>query len=136
MPAEPIEVPSGNVPVTTKAALVEPSTMRAVWLNGPAAESAGVPAGAVEGGMPVESVVPMAAPLGLASVLEEVSASGETRHLTADLVSTYRGSMSFVISVHRLPDGMLLVLVENTWRAKGERAQGGAGARHGSRRHR
>ena len=123
--------PAGEAPVRAKVALVEPGTMRVVWLNESAMQTA-ADAGA---GAPstIEQVVPMAESLGLPEALRHVSATGEPRHLQADLISTVRGSMAMVTSVYRLPDGMLLVVTENAWQSG--RDEPGA-PRHGRPRRR
>jgi hypothetical protein len=44
-------------------------------------------------------------------------ATGSAQHLRADLVSTSKGSMALAASVYALPDGTVLVLMENSWRS-------------------
>lgn len=96
-----------GVPVRAKAILVDPATMMVMWMN----ESPST----AQPGSPVDNVVPMAESLGVREALRSVADTGVARHLQADLVSTSKGAMAMVVSIYRLPDGMVLVLIENTW---------------------
>jgi hypothetical protein len=107
--------------------------MTVLWTNGPTADESSSREGGSGWGDTVEQVVPMAEALGAPEALREVAATGEARHLRADVVSTTRGSMALVTSVYRLPDGTLLVLSENTWVA-GREATGGSPSRRSGRR--
>ena len=123
------EADDRDVPVKAKAVLIDPQSMTVVWANEAASDAA---PGSVTGTPPetaVDRFVPMAEALGVPEALRSVAETGVARHLRADLVSMARGSVAMVVSVYRLPDGMLLVLIENAWQM-GERK---AGSRHGSR---
>lgn len=118
-----------DVPVKAKAVLIDPQSMTVVWVN--EAASDGDP-GDVRGTLTRSSIdrfVPMAEALGVPDALRSVAETGVARHLRADLVSTVRGSVAMVVSLYRLPDGMVLVLVENAWKM----AERNARPRHGSR---
>jgi hypothetical protein len=103
--------------VRTKAVLVAADASTVVWCNDAATQGLEDRQGASEGVL-LEEIVPMAEELGLPGLLREVSATGESQNLKFDLVSTTRGSVTTVMSIDRLPDGTLLLLVENSWQAK------------------
>jgi hypothetical protein len=111
-----------GTPGRAKVLLVDPSTMTVVWTNDPAALD--VAGAGVEHATPltVERIVPMAQAMDVSAALRAVADSGVAQHLRADLVSTAQGRMAIVVSVFRLPDGMLLVLTENAWQAGHGRA--------------
>jgi hypothetical protein len=123
-----------DTPTRVKAALVDPVTLAVVWASEPISSDASSQDRGSERVIPIEHVVPMAAALGLQDVLRIAADTGVAQHLEADLVSTGRGSMVMVVSVHRMPDGMLLVLAENTWRPGRGKAAGSEGAQRPSRR--
>jgi hypothetical protein len=104
-------------PVKTRAALVDPASMRVVWANEAASEGLPDRAGGSgpDSGPALEEIVPMAQALGAAEAMQAVADTGVAQHLQTDLVSTSRGSVAMVTSIYRLPGGMLLVLTENTW---------------------
>jgi len=118
-----------DAPVKAKAVLVDPQTMTVVWANEAASEGDVGEAGRTLPGASIERFVPMAAALGVPEALHSVADSGIARHLRADLVSMARGSVAMVVSVYRLPDGMLLVIIENAW----QMAERKLHPRHGSR---
>lgn len=112
-----------DAPVKAKAVLIDPQSMTVVWANEAASEGdLGKARGALPGAS-IDGVVPMAEALGVPEALRTVAESGVARHLRADLVSMSRGSVAMVVSVYRLPDGMLLVLIENAWQMGERRAQ-------------
>jgi hypothetical protein len=113
----------------TKAFLVDPVSMRVVWMNDAAAED---PLTAAELPAPIADAVPVAEALGAPDAVRAAAESGATQHLRANLVSTTRGSVTVVASVHRLPDGAVLLLLENAWQPKHQHAE--AAARRPSRR--
>lgn len=127
------EASDRDVPVKAKAVLIDAQSMTVVWAN----EAAGdrdpdAPSGTFsEAG--VDRFVPMAAVLGVPEALRSVAETGVARHVRADLVSTARGSVAMVVSVYRLPDGMLLVLVENAWQMGERTADKGSPRRSGRR---
>lgn len=102
----------GDVRVTTEAFLVDPDTMTVEWMN-EAAAAAAESRGSTARGRSVGSAVPLALELGLPEVLREVAASGVARHLRTDVIGMARRSLVLVVSIHRLPDGRLLVLAEH-----------------------
>lgn len=104
----------------TTATLVDPATMLAVWTS----DAGEGPAGLVD-------AVPMADALGLSEALAQVASTGVARHLRADVITTNKGSMGIVASVHRLPDGMLLVITEHAWQPAKTRSVTGAPGRPG-----
>jgi len=106
-------------PVRVKALLVEPETLSVLWMNESALKD--VPGGLDGVGLPVEKAAPLAEALGLPESLRLVSETGEARHRGLDLLSTSRGSAGIAASVYRLPDGKLLVLEEQTFRARGRK---------------
>lgn len=103
-----------GAPVRTKAIIIDPGTMKVLWVNEAAA---GTPSAgsAVSAGDPVERAVPLAGQLGVVPAIERVAASGEAFHAHADVIPTRRGSMVLAISIYRLPDASVLVLAENAW---------------------
>lgn len=114
---------SGNVPVRAKAVLVDADGSTVRWMNESAA--ADLPDGVGDGaGLPVSEAMPAAEMLGVLDALRVVADTGVPQHLQTDLVSTSKGSMRIATSVHRLPDGDLLVLTENTWRPAEKGARG------------
>ncbi len=92
----------------TKAALIDPDTMTVLWATE-------LPGKAVGGSLTIEDAVPMAGPLDVAAAVREVASSGVPAHLRADLVTTGKGAMAMVVSLHRLPDGNVLTLAEHAW---------------------
>ncbi|MHB1136644.1 MAG: hypothetical protein ACYCXR_09665 [Coriobacteriia bacterium] len=103
-----------DAPVKTKAIVVDPETMAVLWANEAAEASPSV--GSVEVvGSPVERVIPLARELGIVPAIERVGATGKSYHVHADVIPTRRGSMVLAISAYRLPEGAVLVLVENAW---------------------
>lgn len=115
-----------DTPVKTKAIVVDPKTMAVLWANEAAAESPSAGTAAVIGSS-VERVVPLAEQLGIVTAIEQVSASGEPYHVHADVIPTRRGSMVLAISVYRLPEGAVLVLIENAWEYAARTGQGESG---------
>lgn len=118
--------------VKTRAVLIDPVTLTVVWMNEAAARSMlGREAGFTPG-MPAEAVVTIAGTHDVTGVIEEVARSGNDAHLSVDLVSTGRGSVTVTTSISQLPGGMLLLLSDNAWQAKA--ASGEEGAVHRSAR--
>jgi hypothetical protein len=111
-----------GAPVATQAILVDPRTMTVLWANEAAWEAAPGGDEAAAPGASVERVLPMAQTLGVPEALRDVSETGIARRLHAAVVSTSRGGVSLVVSIHRLPDGTLLLLAEHAWRAGRGRA--------------
>jgi hypothetical protein len=117
-------------PVKAKAVLIDPQAMTVSWMNEagaqdfPGAES-------TLAGTPVERAVPLAELLGVPKALRDAARTGEPRHLHADLVSSAKGSVAIVASVYRLPDGQLLLLMENAFQvSRGARdPEGSSGSR-------
>lgn len=116
-----------GAPVRAKAVLVDPETLAVLWTNDPA-----VAAGGSDAGISVDQVVPMAQSMGVSEALRVASDTGVAQHLATDLVSTSRGSMSLSVSIHRLPDGELLILMDHTWRPA-KSGPGGKSSRRGRR---
>ena len=111
-----------NAPVKAKAFLIDPVSMTVVWANESAAGDLAEGGGAVA----IERAVPVA---GITEALRAVAETGVPRHLSAGLISSGRGSVSIVASVHRLPDGKLLLLTENAFQARG-RGENDAARQH------
>lgn len=109
-----------STPVKVKAFVVDPAEMRVRWLNESAEEGLLHPS---DERLTVEQGVPMAQPLGLVDVIRRVAESGEPEHVRTDVISTHRGSMGVVISVYRLPDGLVLVLAEHAWQSTGRNSE-------------
>lgn len=101
--------------VRTKAIQVDPATSRIVWMNESAEQGAAPGESEHALGLSLAEVLPMGEGLGLPDAMRHVADSGEPRHLRANLVSSGKGSVAFVISVYRLPDGTILLLAENTY---------------------
>lgn len=101
-------------PVEARVFILDPSTLTVTWMN-EAARDAMPGAGPSQVGSPVASVVPLADVLGLVEAVESVARDGIARHLSADLVSTAKGSVALVASVYRLPAGSVLLVTENAW---------------------
>jgi hypothetical protein len=121
-----------SVPVKAKAVLIDPQSMTVAWANEAASEGDLGEAYEVLPGSSIDRLVPMAEALGVPEALRSVAETGVARHLSADLVSMARGSVAMVVSVYRLPDGMLLVLIENAWQM-GERKAARSSARTANR---
>ena len=109
-------------PVKAKAALVDSRTMTVLWLNESAAQALQEPVDLAKQTVTIEQIVPMASQLGMGQALCEVADTGEPRHLHTRLVSTAKGGIEIVISIYRVPDGALLVLMENAWQPKAARS--------------
>lgn len=95
-----------------KVLLVDPATMRVLWLNDSAQADLGDKPGA---GLPIETAMPLAEKLGAPDALRSTEQDGETRRLRTSLVSTKRGRLDIVCSIYRLPSGELLVLVDTDY---------------------
>lgn len=115
-----------NAPVRAKAVLVDPETFAVLWTNELVADDGSGVA------VTVDDVVPMARSMGVPEALRVVADTGVAQHLATDLVSTSRGSMALSVSIHRLPDGELLILMDHTWRPA-KSVPGGKAARRGRR---
>lgn len=115
-----VDTSSQSVPVRVKAAVVDPGEMRVLWMNEAAEESLLDRETGFTPGMSAEALVPMTGTEELPETLARVAATGDPQHLRVDLVSTGRGSVTISTSAYPLPDGMLLVLVDNVWLAKHE----------------
>jgi len=109
-----------NAPIRTRALVVDPASMIVLWAN----EAAH---GAAAAGAPVDTAVPMAAELGVTDAITRVAATGEPHYARADLIPTRRGSMVRAISLDRLPNGQVLVLMEDAWQHAGKREPGSSG---------
>ena len=105
-------------PVRAKAFLVEPGTLNVLWMNESAARDRPKDA-KIDSGIPVDKAVPMAKVLGLPEALKAAAETGEPQHVRTDISAMAQGRMQLTASVYRLPDGNLLVVMEDTWRAKG-----------------
>lgn len=113
-----------QAPVRTKALVVDPRTLAVTWMN--QATVSGIPAGVrdPDSGYTLEQALPISSAVGLGEAIAQTAEDGAARHLSADMVSTSRGSVSLVISVDRLPGGAVLVLCENTWQFAEGRSRG------------
>ncbi len=122
-------------PVAAKAVLIEPSTMTVVWMNESAVQDMPAGAGATGERLPLAEAVPIAETLGIPDALDAVARTGVAQHPHTGLVSTSRGSVEIVASIYRLPDGMVLLLMEHGWQVK-ERRSAESGSRRSGRRKR
>lgn len=111
-----------GAPVGAKVLLIDPGTLSVVWMNESAA--AGVPdaVGNVGSGATVEQVAPIAREMGVADAVRDLARTGVARHLRTSLVSTTRGRMVIVASIYRMPDGQVLLVMEQSWEARGGRS--------------
>lgn len=119
------------LPVKARAFVVEPAGMAVTWMNEAALRDLPASASAEgqlpEGGLPVETAIPLAPVLGLVDALRDVASTGQARHLCTSLVPMSRGSFLMSASLYALPDGKLLIVMEETWQAsKGETGPGRA----------
>lgn len=114
---------ANEVPVQAKAFLVEPVFMTVLWMNDSALRD--LSGKRTEGvlGLPIENVVPLAGHLGLAGAMQKAADTGNAQHRNVRLVSTGKGALGVAASVYRLPDGKLLLLMEQTFRMKGRRGE-------------
>ncbi|MBF4509697.1 MAG: hypothetical protein ISP10_04340 [Aeromicrobium sp.] len=103
-------------PARVKALLVDPVEMRVVWMNDAATQALRARGIAPAVPLPVETAMSVTEAPEVHAVLERVAATGASLDVRVDVVSTRRGSMEVVVSADRLPDGTVLVLVENAWR--------------------
>ncbi|MBN2248560.1 MAG: PAS domain-containing protein [Coriobacteriia bacterium] len=103
-----------DTPVRAKAFVIDPGAMTVLWVNEAAAEAASVGTRVIVGEA-VERAVPLAEQLAIVPAIERVAATGEPYHVHADVIPTRRGSMVLAVSVYRLPEGDVLILVENVW---------------------
>ena len=109
------------ISVKAKAVLIDPASMTVAWMNESAAQGLADPHGDAAGDVPLESVVPMAESLGVPEAVRAVADTGVARHLQTKLVSTTKGSMAIVISIYRLPEGTVLLVMENAWQPRQSR---------------
>ena len=117
--------------VKTGAVLLDPASMAVLWSNDIPEGSAAT--GDRQSTVSLDDVVPMARQLGLHETVAEVAATGRPAHRQADVVSMSRGSVAYVVSVYRLPDGMVLILTEHAWQVT-ERASHESSSRTARRR--
>lgn len=108
-----------TLPVKVRALVADPKTLAVLWMNEAASSSLSSRNGEAADGATVEQVLPLAGDMGLTRALLTVAETGEPCHMSADVISTARGSMTLSVSAYRLPDGMLLVLAEDVWRSAG-----------------
>ena len=104
-----------DAPVNAQVFLVDPRSRTVSWMNEPAAQALPHAGGRGEDAVTIDQVLPMAELLGVPAALAAVADTGVAQHLHADIVSTSKGSVAFVVSIYRLPDGMVLVVAENAW---------------------
>lgn len=97
-----------QVAVRARAVLVDASTGDVLWSNHAADDDS-------DASLQLEDVLPLTRPGEALSMVRDVAESGVARHLSTDLVSTVRGSIAVVTSLHRLPNGLVLILSENSW---------------------
>jgi len=107
-----------------QAILIDPGTMTVVWANEAASEALPDRGRDSLPGLPVDQVFPLAGQLGVPEALRAVAETGATEHLRADVFAMSRRSVSLVVSIHRLPDGKLLLLAEHTLRGHEAAARG------------
>jgi hypothetical protein len=107
-----------STPVQAKTVLIDPVSMTVLWMNESAARDLGDQASGFGQGMSVVEAVPLAEVLGLPTALREAAETGVAQHLSADLVSTSKGRMAIVASAYRMPEGKLLLVIENAWQAE------------------
>jgi len=105
-------------PVKAKAILVDPVFLTVLWMDESAQKD--MPGKGAEGtlGISIEKAVPMASAIGLEAALRGVSETGRARHLRKKLITTSRGDMDLAASVYRLPDGKLLLLMEQAFQMR------------------
>jgi hypothetical protein len=112
-----------TAPVRAKTLLIDPDTLHILWTNESVAKDCPRDID-LSAGVHIEDVIPMAGVLGVPEALKEVAETGEPVHLRKDVSTLARGSMQLAASVYRLPDGKLLLVMENTWQARGRRPGG------------
>lgn len=122
----------GAGPVKAKVVIIDASSMAVVWLNEAAVEGAGIrdhdsPHCAAD-------VIPVAEAMGVPAALERVAKTGVAEHLSMDVVSMGRGSITLVTSVYRLPDGLVMTVTENAWQSAEPASRGGGAGQRGTRR--
>lgn len=101
-------------PARAKAVLIDADSGAVLWLNEAASQDAACDPVV---GVAVAEALPIVAALGVPDALAEVAATGVPRHLHTNLVSTSKGTLEIVASIHRIMDGRLLLLMENVWHA-------------------
>lgn len=104
--------------VKARVAVVDPSDATVLWANDPE----------ISRGAGLIDFLPMAESLGVLDALKAVAESGRPRHLHTGVVSMSRGSISLVVSLHRLPDKTVIVISEHGWQAT-PRDKGGSSVR-------
>jgi hypothetical protein len=104
--------------VRTRALLIDPVSLRVVWTNDDSVE-AGPQVDGPARSAGLDEALPMAATMGVPEALRRVASTGVAEHLRAEVIATRKGGASLVVSIYRLPGGEALLLVEDTWRARG-----------------
>jgi hypothetical protein len=107
-------------PGRVKAFLIDPGTMKIMWMNEAASRDSGDEDAITKEGIAIDRAVPMAKVLGLVEVISQVAETGTSKDLRSSLISSRRGDMSTVASIYRLPDGKVLLLLEIGWQGKRE----------------
>jgi len=121
-----------TAPVQTKAVLIEPVSMTVLWMNESAAQDF-ADGNQPVAGVPVAQAVPLSEILAVPESLRVVAETGVSQRMKANLVTTTQGSLAIVASVYRLPDGKLLLLIENAWQARQDRTGENPSQRRGRR---
>lgn len=101
-----------------KAYLIDPKTGSIIWMNESARRDRPDIDPYKEGGPQIEKTVHMARELGIMEALSLVAETGETQHLHAGVIHMRRGTLEIAASLYPLPDGKLLLLIENAWQMK------------------
>ena len=120
-----------GVPVNAKAVLIDADCTTVLWMNESAAGDSEVPPDSLPA--PLGQVVPISELIGVPEALLAVSRTGVAQHTRTDLVSTSRGRVVIAASMYRLPDGRLLLLIENAWQVEHAKSAGGASRGSGRR---
>jgi hypothetical protein len=116
-----------------KVVLIDPVSLTVLWMNESAAQDFSDPGGNSMTGARIDEVLPVTGALGVPDAVRAVVKTGVAQHLRTNLVSTTRGKVAIVTSIHLLPDGKVLVVTENAWQAGGGR-EGGSGSRRSGHR--
>ncbi|MBN1390148.1 MAG: hypothetical protein JXA22_05850 [Candidatus Thermoplasmatota archaeon] len=109
----------GQRPIKAKAYLIEPEELRVIWMNGSARRDCPDIDPDTIDGIPLDVAVPLARTMGVEHALRAVSDTGTSQNLHTSVITTRKGTLGLAASIYRLPDGKILMLIENAWQIKG-----------------
>lgn len=107
-----------NEPVKAKAYLIDPGPMKVLWMNGSASKGLKAAEGIQIENIGIEAAIPMAKFMGLSEAISEVYRTGVPQHIRSSMISSRKGNISTVVSIYRMPDDRILILMDVEWKGR------------------